>query len=235
MFIPLYDDNALRHIPRPYVNWTLIAVTVAFYFVFQSGSVVDGYYAATLGLGLTPAYLLDGLPPPPDMTLVPEWATVFTYALVHGDMWHLAGNMVFLWVFGDNVEDAVGHVKYAVFYALCAAAGGLAHAFTTAGSADPLVGASGAVAGVIAAYLMLHPRVKLWILVLGRIPLPISARWPLLAWVGMQVVAVLAPEDDGVAWWAHLGGLAAGAVLILVLRRPGVRLFDRGLPVENPA
>lgn len=234
MFIPLYDDNALKHIRWPIVNWSLIAATSLFYLLFQSGGFVDGYFAATLGLGLTPAFLFDGLPPPPDMALVPEWSTVVTYAFVHGDVWHLAGNMVFLWVFGDNVEDALGHVRYLAFYLLTAVAGGLAHAAMMPASGDPLVGASGAVAGVIAAYLMLHPRVKLWILAFGRIPLPITARWPLIAWIGLQIAAVLFPQDDGVAWWAHLGGLAAGALLILVMRRPGVPLFDRGLGIQTP-
>jgi membrane associated rhomboid family serine protease len=233
MFVPLYDHNPLEHIPRPYVNWLLIAVTSLVYLVFESGLVIDAYYATALGLGLTPAYLFDGLPPPPDMELVPEWTTVLTYAFVHGDVWHLLGNMVFLWVFGDNVEDAMGHLKYLAFYLICAAAGGLAHAALLPGSDGPLVGASGAVAGVVAAYLMLHPRTKLWILVLYRIPVRLSARWPLAFWVVLQFVSVFGAEEDEVAWWAHIGGLAAGALLILVMRRPGVRLFDRDLAPEG--
>ena len=231
MFVPLYDHNPLEHIPRPYVNWALIGLSVFVYLVFQSGFVVDAFLATAFGLGLTPVFLLDGLPPPPDMHLVPEWATLVTYAFVHGDLWHLAGNMVFLWVFGDNVEDALGHGRYLVFYLATAAAGGLAHAAMMPLAHGPLVGASGAVAGVVAAYLMLHPRTKLWILVLGRIPLRLTARWPLAFWVALQGISVLWPSDDGIAWWAHIGGLVAGAVLVMVLRRPGVPLFDRNLPV----
>lgn len=229
MFVPLYDHNPLEHIPRPYVNWTILAVTIGLWVLFQSEWIAPAFYASAIGLGLTPVYLLDGLPPPPGYGLVPEWATPATYALVHGDVWHLLGNMVFLWVFGDNVEDAVGHARYLAFYVLSAVAGGLAHALMMPGSDVPLVGASGAVAGVVAAYLMLHPHVRLWVLVLGRIPLRLAARWPLMLWVGTQFVSVLAPDEGEIAWWAHIGGLAAGAVLILVLRRPDVPLFDRDM------
>ncbi|WP_181704561.1 rhomboid family intramembrane serine protease [Chthonobacter rhizosphaerae] len=234
MFVPLYDHNPLEHIPRPFVNWSIIAVTCLVYFVFQSDMVVEAYYAAAFGLGLTPLYLFDGLPAPEGLDLVPEWTTVATYALVHGDVWHLLGNMVFLWVFGDNVEDAVGHRRYLAFYVLTAAAGGLTHAAMMPHSDTLLVGASGAVAGVVGAYLMLHPRTKLWILVLGRIPLRLTARWPLALWVAIQVVSAVTTEEEAVAWWAHVGGLVAGVLLILVMRRPGVPLFDRNLVAQAP-
>lgn len=226
MFVPIYDYNQLDHIPRPFVNWVLIGFNVLVYLLFESGAVIDAFLATVWGLGLTPVFLLDGLPPPPEIALVPEWATVFTYAFVHADMWHLAGNLLFLWVFGDNVEDALGHARYLAFYLLCAAAGGLLHALMMPTSDGPLIGASGAVAGVVAAYLMLHPRVKLWILVLGRIPLRMTALWPLALWVCFQFISPLLMPGDEVAWWAHIGGLLAGAALVTVLRRPGVYLFD---------
>src|SRR5690606_1926860 len=138
----------------------------------------------------------------------------------------------FLWVFGDNVEDAVGHWRFLLFYLLCAVGAGLAHALMVPDSPSPLVGASGAVAGIVAAYLILHPRVKIWVLAFGRLPLRLSALWVLGFWVLVQVWSVVMMGDGNVAWWAHIGGLASGALLILVLRRPGVHLFDRGL---NPA
>lgn len=93
----------------------------------------------------------------------------------------------------------------------------------------PLVGASGAVAGIIAAYLMLHPRVRVWVLFLGRIPVRISAAWALGLWIGLQIFNALTSDDNQIAWWAHLGGLAAGAVLIVLMRRHDVPLFDRGM------
>jgi membrane associated rhomboid family serine protease len=137
-------------------------------------------------------------------------------------------------VFGDNVEDAMGHFKFLFFYLACGVFAGLVHAWIDPSSDIPLIGASGAVAGVIAAYLVLHPRVRVWVLALKAIPLRISAFFALGVWIAIQVVMVvlarLNPEAMGpVAWWAHIGGLIAGAVLVVFLRRPGVPLFDKGL------
>jgi membrane associated rhomboid family serine protease len=233
MFIPLYDHNPLEHIPRPYANWSIIAVTVAVFVVTSIGSASDTFLAAAWGLGLTPVYFLDGMPPPAGTALVPEFALLVTYALVHADLLHLGGNLIFLWVFGDNVEDALGHLKYVAFYALTAAAGGFLHVLMLPTAEGPLIGASGAVAGVVAAYLMLHPRTKLWILVLGRIPLRITARWPLAGWVAFQFLMASVLDDGGVAWWAHIGGLLAGAGLVVAMRRPGVALFDRDLKADR--
>jgi membrane associated rhomboid family serine protease len=111
----------------------------------------------------------------------------------------------------------------------CGVAGGLAHALMMPNSELPLIGASGAVAGVIAAYLMLHPRVRIWVLVMRFIPIRISAAFALGAWVVTQLVMAVLPQVGPVAWWAHVGGLAAGAVLVIFMRRSGVPLFDRGI------
>ncbi len=160
-----------------------------------------------------------------------------THAFLHGNLWHLIGNMVFLWVFADNVEDDFGHVRFVLFYVMCAIAAGYAYVLTDPASQAPVIGASGAVAGIVAAYLMLHPRQKVWVLALGRIPLRLSAFWVLGFWVLFQFYAILvARPGDDVAWWSHVGGLAAGAVLTLVMRRRGVPLFDRApvLPAPPP-
>jgi membrane associated rhomboid family serine protease len=125
----------------------------------------------------------------------------------------------------------MGHLKFLVFYLACGIFAGLMHVVMVPGSPNPLIGASGAVAGVIAAYLMLHPRVRVWVLAFKAIPLRLSAAIVLGFWVVTQFVMVMLPEIGPVAWWAHIGGLIAGAVLIVVLRRPGVPLFDKGLTV----
>ena len=137
--------------------------------------------------------------------------------------------MLYLWIFGDNVEDAMGHVRFLVFYLLCAAFAGFAHALLEPSSIVPLIGASGAVAGVIGAYLVLHPKVRVWVLALGRVPLRLPA-WLLLAgWIAFQVFMALGGGDRQVAWWAHVAGAIAGAVLVVPMRRRGVPLLDRGL------
>lgn len=234
MFIPLSDDNPLEVIPFQVVTVGLIIINVV---VFALTSLspdpnsVLGYAVVPSELFLAGASLVP-IGTDASAILVPEPYTLVTYMFFHADIFHLAGNMIFLWVFGDNVEDAVGHVKFLVFYLACGIAAGLLHAFVAAGTDNagvPLIGASGAVAGVIAAYLMLHPRVRVWVLAFKIIPLQISAAIVLGVWVVTQVVMVLMPEIGPVAWWAHIGGLIAGAVLIIFMRRPGVPLFDRQL------
>jgi len=189
--------------------------------------------AVIASFGLVPNELFDTsllpieAPAPLQSPIVPEKLTLLTYMFFHGDILHLAGNMLFLWVFGDNVEDAMGHIRYLFFYLACGVIAGLTHAWMVPGSDSPLIGASGAVAGVIAAYLMLHPRVRVWVLALKAIPLRISAAFALGLWILIQVVMVLLPQVGPVAWWAHIGGLVAGAVLVVFMRRSGVPLFDR--------
>lgn len=227
MFIPLHDDNRLRHVPRPYVNLAIIAVNVLVFLLYQRAGAVHATAGASYSFGLIPAVLFDIRDLAPQLQVQPDWMSLITYAFLHGGFMHLIGNMLFLWVFGDNVEDALGHLRYLVFYLLCAAAGGLAYAALDMASATPLIGASGAVSGVVGAYLMLHPRVRIWVLVLGRIPLRLTARWVLGAWIAYQVFNAVVAADSHVAWMAHVGGLAAGAVLVVFMRRKGVALFDR--------
>lgn len=231
MFVPLHDENSLRSIPFQYVTVSLILINVVVFFM----STVGGNLTAVASFAVIPRELFDTslLPIPVDeqLSVKPTQLTLLTYMFFHGDFLHLAGNMLFLWVFGDNVEDAMGHLKFLVFYLLCGAFAGYVHAWIEPSSAIPLIGASGAVAGVIAAYLMLHPKVRVWVLAFKAIPLRITALFALGAWVLMQVVMVALPQVGPVAWWAHIGGLIAGAVLIIVMRRPGVPLFDRHLGV----
>ena len=221
MFVPLHDINPLRRIRAPVVTYTLIAACTVIFVLFQS---VDAEYAA-LGFGVIPAeFRLGALP---TIAAIPEPLTFITYTFVHGGWMHLIGNMLFLWVFGDNVEDAMGHGRFLGFYMVAGSAGALAHAASAPYSGVPLVGASGAIAGVVAAYVILHPCVKVWVLLLARLPLKISAMWAIAGWVVFQIGGVLLDTERDTAWWAHIGGFAAGALLIPVMRRPGVPLFDR--------
>lgn len=230
MFIPIHDDNPLDHVERPYVNYGLIALTcIVFALTGFSG---EAYLQqAAFSFGLIPSVVNDFKDLPASHIVIPEDLSYVSYAFLHSGLLHLGGNLVFLWVFGDNIEDAVGHLKYLLFYLLCAAAAGFAHTLLDPRSDVPLIGASGAVSGIIGAYLMLHPRVRVWILVLGRIPLPLSAGFVLGFWLLYQIYNLANSyfEESLVSWFAHLGGFIAGLVLILVLRRRGVQLFDRSL------
>jgi len=233
MFIPLHDSNDLKHIKLQWVTWSLIAINaVVFVMTALAGEDSEFTNAAYLSLGFIPSVVNDIVELPTSLVLVPEDATYITYSFLHGNLLHLGSNMIFLWVFGDNVEDAMGHIRFLIFYFLCAAAGAFVHGLLLPDSQGPLIGASGAVAGVIAAYLMLHPRVRVWVLVLGRIPLPLPAFIPLLFWVGFQFVMVITDIGGEISWGAHVGGIIAGAVLVLFMRRSGVPLFDR--TIETP-
>jgi membrane associated rhomboid family serine protease len=228
VFVPIFDDNPLRSIRHAYVTISLIVLNTA---VFLLELTVPGQIAAA-SFAIVPAELLNAGTRPAwgahDAYAVPEALTLVSYMFLHGDPLHLAGNMLFLWVFGDNVEDAMGHWKFLVFYLICGIVGGVVHATMVPASDVPLIGASGAVAGVIAAYLMLHPHVRVWIIAFRFIPLRISAMLALGAWVATQFVMLLIPNVGPVAWWAHVGGIITGALLITIMRRPGVPLFDRG-------
>ena len=229
VFVPIYDDNPLKYIRFQYVTLTIIAINVAV-FVFESLGLDQAVIAS---FAINPRELMEARVLGPhsshthDVFPLPERYTLLTYMFFHGDIVHIFGNMLFLWVFGDNVEDAMGHVRFAIFYVACGVFAGLTHAFVQPGSTIPLIGASGAVAGVIAAYLMLHPRIRVWVLALKFIPLRISAMFVLGAWILTQVVMLVMPQTGPVAWWAHIGGLVAGALLVTVMRRPGVPLFDK--------
>lgn len=234
MFVPLHDSNPLESIRFQYVTFLLIAANVAVFVLFQSGLVYPANISVASSFAVVPGQLFaEGLMGPLETSLqhdafrLPESLTLVTYMFLHGGWMHLIGNMLFLWVFGDNVEDAMGHMRFLVFYLLCGIFAGLAHSYMLPESQLPLVGASGAVAGVIAAYLLLHPNVKVWVLVLMRFPVRLAAGWVLGAWAVLQFVNVYMSQGDNVAWWAHIGGMFAGAVLIVFMRRPGIALFDR--------
>ena len=151
MFIPLHDANSLKHIKLQYVTIGLIAVNVVVFLITSLGA-ENFTNAAVLGLGFIPSIAHDMAELSPEFVVIPERLTYLTYAFLHADFWHLGGNMLFLWVFGDNVEDALGHIRYLIFYLLCAAAGAFFHGLVASDSQVPLIGASGAIAGVVAAY-----------------------------------------------------------------------------------
>jgi membrane associated rhomboid family serine protease len=137
--------------------------------------------------------------------------------------------MLFLWVFGDNVEDAMGHVRFLIFYLLCAAMGAALHGYLLPQSEAPLIGASGAISGVVAAYFFLHPRVRVWVLVLWRFPLPLPAFIPLLFWIGQQVYMLVIDKGANVSFAAHVGGIVAGLALTPLFKRRATPLLDRGI------
>ena len=160
MFLPLYDSNKIAHIERPFVNYALIGFNIVVFLLQWLGG-QDGLFMGQITYGMIPAVVSGAVEGPAPW--LPDHATILTYMFLHADWLHLLSNRLFLWVFGDNVEDAMGHVKYLVFYLACGVLSGLAHLLLFPGAMGPLVGASGAVAGIIGAYLVLYPKVRVFV------------------------------------------------------------------------
>ena len=227
--IPLRDNVPSRI--TPVVNITaIVACTIIFLWQLSLGE--RGFQATAYSLGVVPATLLRDARLPPDLYLVPPVVTVFTSMFLHGGWLHLIGNMLYLWIFGDNVEDAMGHLRFIVFYLVCGVVAALAQSLPNPDSTVPMIGASGAISGVLGAYLLLYPRAQVLVLVpLGLFTqlVHLPAVLVLGIWFAMQLLSSLlaAPGTGGVAFGAHVGGFVAGMLLIFPFRRRGSPLFRR--------
>jgi membrane associated rhomboid family serine protease len=221
MVMPVWDHNPLKWPSPPYVMWSLLAVNFGIYF-FQAGIEPDSAAAIDAMAGLIPAAYTTGSYSGP--ALAPP-LTLISYMFLHANFLHVFGNMIFLFVFGDDIEEAIGHWRFLVFYLACGIGAGVAYILSGPSSNVGLIGASGAIAGVISAYLMFRPCAKVTVL-LGLIPLRLRAYWVIGFWVIWQVVEIANGVQDGVAYWCHIGGLATGAVLFFFMRPAGIRLFD---------
>lgn len=224
---PLHDDNPTVHTP-----WVTIALIVACALVFLWHISLDdfGNRHAVYALGAIPAVLLDDARLPPDLELVPVWATAITSMFMHGGWMHIIGNMLYLWIFGNNVEDSMGPVRFIVFYVVCGLLALAVHAAPDPTSEIPLIGASGAVSGVLGAYLLLHPHARVLVLIpFGFFlhTMRIRAVWVLGGWFVLQLFNTWTVDASGggVAWSAHVGGFLAGAALIPLFKRRDVKLF----------
>lgn len=228
-FIPLFDDNPSRR--TPWVAWSALALCVIV-FLWQQSLAPQGEALAFYRYGFVPANASGVAPLPPGLAVIPAWATMVTAMFLHGGWMHLGGNMLYLWIFGDNVEDSMGSFRFAVFYVLCGGAAALAQFMIDPASKVPMVGASGGIAGILGAYLILHPRaaVRTFVLILIFIRFINLPAWLVLGvWIAGQFVAVpsaLAKTGGGgVAYFAHIGGFIAGMCLIPFFKRADVPLF----------
>jgi rhomboid family protein len=222
--IPISDDNPTRL--TPYVTWALILACVGVY-IWQVQQGPDSKVFIDYG------FMPDKLMSPQFGTDVPAVApilTIFTSMFLHGGIWHLLGNMLYLWIFGNNIEDAMGHARFLLFYVLSGVAAAMTMAMMDPASNIPMVGASGAISGVLGAYMLLYPRARVTVLIPILIilyPFRISAVWVVGVWFAMQLwnAAVSMPNSPGVAWWAHVGGFAAGIALTPFLKSAAIPFF----------
>ncbi len=224
--IPLKDSNPTERFPIITVVFIALNILV---FLYQA-SLGDDAVASFIGaFSLVPARLLHAgtmLPGP-----VPVGITIFTSQFLHGGLLHLIGNMLYLWIFGNNVEDAMGRSRFIVFYLLCGAMASMAHALMNAQSNIPMIGASGAISGILGAYVLLHPRARvLTLFTLGFFirMIEVPAMMVLGFWFVFQFLnAVVAKGAGGVAWYAHIGGFLAGLALIVLFKRSDVPLWGK--------
>ncbi|PWB78664.1 MAG: rhomboid family intramembrane serine protease [Methylocystaceae bacterium] len=232
MVLPLHDDAPLKYVRTPIVNWSLIAINIVV-FLAVWGEYFGDPLTVTRGFGLIPAVLFGKAELARwIVTPGPEW-TLLTSLFFHSGLGHLAGNMVFLYVFGDNVEDAMGSFRYLLFYLLCGVSAGLLFAMGAPFLITPLVGASGAISGVCAAFLLLYPRSSIFGLVAGVFPIHAPAFLFVGTWILFQLFNAFTDEQGHVGWWAHVGGIVAGLLLTPLFKRRSVRWFGPA-PFKGP-
>jgi membrane associated rhomboid family serine protease len=228
MVIPIYDDNPFTHPVKPVVTWCLIAANLAIFF-YEAGASQAGLDRLIDSFSLMPAVFVGDME---TRGWLPAFATLVSYQFFHADLGHVVGNMLFLWVFGDDVERALGRLRYLLFYLLCGIVGGLVFVAVDPHSRIELIGASGAIAGVIVAYVMLRPCAKITVL-FAIIPLRISAYWVISLFVFLQLWSLSSTSRSEIAYWAHVGGMLAGAILLPLIKPRGVRLFECMRPVPD--
>ncbi len=235
-FLPLFDDNSTSS--RPITVWMVMVACIMIFFWQQS---LDDVPARLVlyQLGFVPAIVFQGDTLPTRLILVPAWTTIITSMFLHGGWLHLGGNMLYLWIFGDNVEDSMGRIRFILFYLLCGIAAASAQAVINPSSSIPMVGASGGIAGVLGAYLILHPKaaVRCMVVIIVFFRFVNLPAWLVLGgWIGLQFAA--APQafqgtGGGIAYMAHIGGFVAGVALIPFFKKRHISLFDRGQPPKT--
>jgi membrane associated rhomboid family serine protease len=227
---PIGDEN-IKGTGIAFLTIALIALNVLAFLLEisqPSGAALQSFIQAW---GVVPREFAAGRDLPPEIPY-PYWSTLVTSMFLHGGWGHLGGNMLFLWIFGDNIEHRLGHIRFLVFYLVCGLAAGLAHIIFNSASAIPTVGASGAISGVLGGYLVLFPRNRVYVMTYGGVAtvpaILMLGLWILLQFVNGVGSVANTPETGGVAYLAHIGGFVAGAVLapLFAAGRPRQPIID---------
>ncbi len=227
--IPLRDDNPTKIVPLMTVGLIILNVLV---FLYQRSLGPAGDEVFIYQFGAIPAVIFGSQTLPSELAAIPATFSVLTSMFLHGGFMHLIGNMLYLWIFGNNVEDAMGHGRFIVFYLLAGVAASMAHFLTDLTSEIPTIGASGAIYGILGAYILLYPRAQVLVLIfLGffiRV-MYIPAGFVLGFYFVIQIfqgTLTFGQGGGGVAWFAHIGGFIAGLVLVGLFKQPTVRFFN---------
>ncbi len=236
MFIPVGDDIEREVAPIPFSTIVFFGVCMTV-FGYQFSLEPELYNRFFHSFGLVPAALFYDTRLPAGTAVIPPELTLVTSMFVHGDFMHFIGNMIYLWVFGISVEEATGHFRFVVFYMLCGLAAGICQALVDPNSLVPSVGASGAISGILGAYILVYPyqRVRILFFLGYRFAIfHLPALVVIGLWIVMQLWSMMSADPTaqggGVAWTAHVGGFAAGMILIVFFKRSGVKLFNTHVP-----
>jgi membrane associated rhomboid family serine protease len=227
--IPLRDDNPAHITPIMTVTFIVLCALV---YLYQASLPPQPGELFVYRFGAIPATVFGHAALPPEIHGAAPFVALITSMFLHGSWMHLIGNMLYLWIFGDNIEGAMGHVRFILFYAICGVIAVFSHAITDPSSTVPMVGASGAISGILGAYLLLFPRAQVLVLIpLGLYTrmMYVPAALVLGLWFVMQVLSggmSLGRTGGGVAFFAHVGGFVAGMLLIGVFKRSDVRFFS---------
>lgn len=236
---PLRDENPTELVP--FITFLLILTNAAVWLFVQGAGSGEMFLESLCQYGAIPGEVTGSIPAGSTIDLGPgatcrvgglgAWS-LLTSMFMHGGWMHLLGNMLYLWIFGNNIEDSMGHLRFILFYLICGVAAVLAQALPNTGSEIPMVGASGAISGILGAYLLLHPHARVLVVIpIGFIIQAIQLRavWVLGLWFGMQLLSstLTASDEGGIAFGAHIGGFIAGIALIPVFKH-------RGIALQNP-
>ena len=228
--IPLKDDNPTEITPVVTVAFIVMCVVV---FLYEISLPAQRTEAFVYMYGAIPAVVFGHVQLPHELMSLPAYGTLISSMFLHGGWMHLIGNMLYLWIFGNNIEDVMGHTKFIIFYGICGVVAALSHAIIDPESTIPMVGASGAISGVLGAYLLLYPKAKVLVLIpLGFFTqlIHVPAAIVLGLWFLMQVFSggmSLGHEGGGVAFFAHIGGFIAGMLLIGFFKHQHISFFNR--------
>lgn len=223
--IPLHDDNPTERTPAVTIACIAACVLV---FLYQTSLPVDAGNSFVFQYGAIPALVFGQANLPEMGVAIPAYATLVTSMFLHGGWMHLIGNMLYLWIFGNNIEDVMGHARYVTFYLACGILAALSHVLIDPFSSVPMVGASGAISGVLGAYVLLFPRARVLILIPGVGITKVAAGVVLGMWFVMQLLSggmSIGGKGGGVAFFAHIGGFLAGMALIGLFKRRDVPFF----------
>ena len=213
-FFPISDENPVKQ--KPFCSW-LILILCVLIFLYQQNLNYHEEQSTILSFGMIPSVIFNLKQLPNELIIIPSYLTIVSSMFLHGGWMHLIGNMAYLYIFGDNIEDTLGKTKFIIFYILCGTFAALTQAFVDITSEIPMIGASGAISGILGAYIILYPKKKIkvffWFLIFIR-TFNIPSMFVIGGWIFIQFFSLNNNAQDNVAYAAHIGGFIAGLILI---------------------